>query len=71
MLFRSGEYDGSAPQLYDLGRDAGETENLAAREPDTVARLTAAVLAWNKGMPPDNGATWPVGPRRPGAAKAK
>jgi uncharacterized sulfatase len=59
------EYDGSAPQLYDLARDAGETENHAAREPDTVARLTAAVLAWHKSMPPDNGPTWPVGGIRP------
>lgn len=67
------EYDGSAPQLYDLDRDAGETANRAAQEPETVARLTAAALAWHRSMPPDNGAAWPVGagPRRPGAAKAR
>ena len=48
-------YDGSLPQLYDLAKDPGETDNVAVRHPDTVIRLTAAVLAWEKTMPPDNG----------------
>lgn len=49
------DYDGSSPQLYDLANDLGESTNLAARHPDLVARLTAAVLAWHRAMPPDNG----------------
>lgn len=49
------EYDGSKPQLYDLKRDPGETKDLAASEPTVVARLTKAVLAWHRSMPPDRG----------------
>ena len=29
--------------------------NLAGRHPDVVQRLTAAVIAWHRSMPPDNG----------------
>ena len=50
------EYDGSKPLLYDLKRDPGESRDLAATEPTTVERLTRAVLAWHRTMPPDNGA---------------
>lgn len=50
------EYDGTKPQLHDLAADPGETTNLAAQHPDTVARLTKAVLAWNQTMPQDHGA---------------
>jgi uncharacterized sulfatase len=49
------EYDGSKPQLYDLKRDPGETKDLAASEPSVVTRLTKAVLAWHRSMPPDRG----------------
>jgi uncharacterized sulfatase len=49
------EYDGSEPQLYDLASDRGETKNVAARNPDHVARLTKAVLEWHLAMPADNG----------------
>lgn len=49
------EYDGTKPELYDLATDPGEATNLAAKEPDIVARLTKAVLAWNEKMPQDNG----------------
>lgn len=49
------EYDGTKPQLYDLKRDPGETKDLAASEPGVVARLTKAVLAWHRSMPPDRG----------------
>jgi uncharacterized sulfatase len=52
------EYDGSKPQLYDLARDRGETTNLADDNTQVVARLTAAVLAWHRSMPPDNGPTY-------------
>jgi arylsulfatase A-like enzyme len=31
----------SAPQLYDLGNDPGETRNLAAKEPERVKRMQA------------------------------
>ena len=49
------EYDGTKPKLYDLKRDPGESRDLAAAEPRTVERLTQAVLAWHRAMPPDNG----------------
>ena len=52
------EYDGSKPQLYDLAADREETNNVAADHPDLVKRLTAAVIAWHKSMPPDNGPTY-------------
>ncbi len=44
--------DGSQPQLYDLSKDVGETNNLAAAQPQLVARLTKAVMDWNKTLPP-------------------
>jgi hypothetical protein len=40
---------------YDLKRDPGETKDLAASEPSVVTRLTKAVLAWHRSMPPDRG----------------
>jgi len=49
------EYDGSKPELYDLAKDRGETTDVAPQHPDVIARLTAAVLAWHRSMPPDNG----------------
>lgn len=49
------EYDGSRPQLYDLAEDRAETTNLADRHPDVVGRLTDAVLAWHRSLPPDGG----------------
>ncbi len=52
------DYDGARPQLYHLAADRGETTDLAAREPAVVKRLTAAVLAWHRSMPPDHGATY-------------
>lgn len=55
------EYDGADPQLYDLDTDRGEARNLASEHPDVVKRLTKAVLAWHRSMPPDNGATYVPG----------
>ena len=52
------EYDGSDPLLYDLSRDVGETKNLASTEAEVTARLSRALIAWHKSMPPDNGATF-------------
>ena len=49
------EYDGSKPKLYDMAYDRGEVTNLAEKNPEVVARMTEAVLAWNKSMPQDNG----------------
>jgi arylsulfatase A-like enzyme len=49
------EYDGSKPELYDLAKDRAETTNLAARQPEVVAQLTARVCAWHQSMPADKG----------------
>ncbi|WP_231691239.1 sulfatase family protein [Aureliella helgolandensis] len=49
------EYDGSAPELYDMQTDRGESSNVAANHADIVAHLTRSLLAWHKSMPPDNG----------------
>jgi arylsulfatase A-like enzyme len=50
------DYDGAKPELYNLATDPGEATNLAAQQPDVVARLTKSVLAWNASLPQDNGA---------------
>jgi arylsulfatase A-like enzyme len=63
------EYDGSSPQLYNLGSDRGETTNVAAAHADIVQRLTSSLLAWHKSMPPDNGPNY--SPSKDGQAKAK
>jgi uncharacterized sulfatase len=49
------EYDGAQPQLYDLAKDRGETTNIAAQQPEIIARMTKALLGWHQSMPPDNG----------------
>jgi len=49
------EYDGSKPKLYDMAYDKGEVTNLVGKHPEVIARMTKAVLAWNKSMPQDNG----------------
>lgn len=64
------EYDGSKPLLFDLAKDPGETNDLAAKEPAVTARLTAAVLAWHRSMPADNGPLLGASPP-PGGAKKK
>ena len=51
-------YDGTSPQLYDLSADPAETKDLAASQPAEVARLSAAVVAWHRSLPADNGATY-------------
>lgn len=48
-------FDGSGPQLYDLEADPTEARDRAASQPDLVARLQAAVLAWNRSLPADAG----------------
>lgn len=51
-------YEGYSPQLYDLDADPAEKNNLAATQPAVVAQLIAAVVAWHRALPPDNGATY-------------
>jgi uncharacterized sulfatase len=48
-------FDGSGLELYDLEADPAESSNLAGSHPDVVARLQAAVTAWNQGLPADAG----------------
>lgn len=36
-------------ELFDLGRDPGERHDLAAEEPQRVARLREEILAWERG----------------------
>jgi uncharacterized sulfatase len=65
------EYDGSKPVLFDLAKDPGETNDLAAKETAVTERLTAAVLAWHRSMPADNGPTLGANPPQSGAKKKK
>ena len=58
------DYDGSKPLLFDLLADPGEAKDLAAEQPETVARLSKAVLAWHASMPPDKGPELGGGPKR-------
>jgi arylsulfatase A-like enzyme len=44
ILFQGGE----APRLYNLARDAGETNDLAAASPDKLQELRDAYEAWNR-----------------------
>jgi arylsulfatase A len=43
-------YDEETVELYDLSVDAGETRDLAAREPARAAAMRAALAAWRKGV---------------------
>ena len=65
------EYDGSKPRLYDLAKDQGETNDLAAEEPAVTSRLTASVLAWHRSMPADNGPALGAESGQAGAKKKK
>lgn len=49
------EYDGSGELLYDLASDRAEQRNLAAQQPEVVARMKAELLSWHASMPPDRG----------------
>ena len=53
--------DRSRVELYDVPRDATELQNLAAREPQIVARLSQPLLQWHKSLP--------AGPVRPSAGR--
>jgi arylsulfatase A-like enzyme len=38
---------GGAAELYDLGKDIGEANNLASKNPEVAARLERSAAAWN------------------------
>ncbi len=46
-------FDGSAPQLYDLQADPSESNNLIDQHRDIAKRLHDAAMAWNEEMPKD------------------
>ena len=54
---RSGDWklllDDSLQLLFDVGRDAGERDDLAARHPDRVQKLKAQLEAWEKDVDAD------------------
>jgi len=52
--------EAGGPQLYNLTTDIGETKNLAAQQPEILARLQQAYAEWNK----DNVAPLFESPRR-------
>lgn len=60
-------YDGTEALLFDLSVDPAESKDLAGEEPETVARLSAAAVAWHRSMPPDRGAA--LGGRKPARRK--
>lgn len=43
--------DGGVPQLYDLRRDPGETQNLAGEHPKVVKRLSQTLRTWWEALP--------------------
>lgn len=43
--------DGSGAQLYHITRDPAEANNLAAKHPDIVRRLSKSALDWNSTLP--------------------
>ncbi len=45
---------GSAPLLFDLSRDPGESENLATSQPDRVERMHAQLTAWQSAAESDS-----------------
>jgi uncharacterized sulfatase len=57
--------------LYDLSKDLGETNNLAAQETAVTESLTAAVLIWHRSMPADNGPALGAEAGKAGAKKKK
>jgi len=43
--------DGTGAELYDLARDANETDDLSTVQRDVTTRLTRAALEWRKSLP--------------------
>jgi len=44
--------DGSRVELYNVGKDRSEVDNLAGSEAEVVKRLSEKLLAWQKTLPP-------------------
>ena len=76
--------DRTRTELYDLGRDRLQVDNVATQHPEVVARLSDRVIAWAKELPPGPrdasagqndypwpGATPPAPPAADGATKKK
>jgi len=62
----------TAPQLYDLQSDIGETKDIAAEKPDVVTKLKQAHEAWNAELiPPIFESPRPAAKKAKKAAKAK
>ncbi len=57
LAVRDGEWklliqaDVSRPQLYHLGRDSSESQNVAAEHPEEVERLRKALMEWRASLP--------------------
>ena len=49
------EFDGADAELFDMGTDRGEKNNLASANPEVVTKFTQMLISWHKSMPPDNG----------------
>ncbi|WP_435893237.1 sulfatase [Oceaniferula spumae] len=49
LIHNRGE-QGSAPELYDLSKDIGESNNLASQNPDVVKSLGEKMAAWESQM---------------------
>jgi len=47
---RGGDSNAASTRLYHLGNDVGETQNLAEREPETVAALQRELAAWEQAV---------------------
>jgi arylsulfatase A-like enzyme len=58
---------GTPPQLYNLADDISEKNDLAAKEPDKLAELETAYVAWDKEMIPPKWKQGDRNRRRPGA----
>ncbi|MBK1835271.1 sulfatase-like hydrolase/transferase [Roseibacillus ishigakijimensis] len=48
-------YEGTEAELYHLGDDPGEKNNLAPEKEDLVQAMSAQLKAWNEGLPRDEG----------------
>ena len=44
--------DGTGAQLYDLAKDPGEKNNLAAQNPKIAERLSRRLIDWRRSLPP-------------------
>ncbi|MDR1384424.1 MAG: sulfatase-like hydrolase/transferase [Planctomycetaceae bacterium] len=47
------QYDGTAPELYDLNKNSPESNNLAESHPDLVEQFREELHQWSESMPKD------------------